>query len=197
MTSPVRKIKSWFGRIRPVAMLSAGALVAPVVAVQGVRLLLGTGGPTQVSAATGQVSAPAAPVAVPAAQETLTPKQLALAAWLQQQRDVVVKHSPLARPLPPALPTQSPAMTVVPAPNVEQPVEAATAQIPEAIRALKLSGLARSTTTGAARAIINGRAVPVGERVVAGWVLTEIDIEARRLTLRGPDGLEIYLNQVD
>jgi hypothetical protein len=137
----------------------------------------------------------------------LTPQQLAAIAWLDELRAQPVTGTPMYRPraAEPAEPAASPSAPQAPVAPVaqaspqSQPAKEAQDPIPAAIRELTLTALVRATAAGSGtqRASINGRLRSVGDEVVAGWTIAAVEVTERRVLLRGPDGIEVYLSQVD
>lgn len=151
-------------------LLPALVLVAPVLAVLIFRGV--TGG--SLAEAPGAESQPspveASPVAV---QRPLTPEQLALRDWIDQQRSQPVR-SPL---------------------QVGRSVEAD--DVPESpsapgVPVFRLTSVIETSTGGLA--FIDGSACRMGSPVRGGFVITSIDAALGRATLTHADGREVTLS---
>lgn len=179
-------------RLRQEAVVSALALLAPVILVQGVRTIFGAGGPAVSAAApapTDPNPAPAAPVV------RLTPQQARALEWVQQRASQAPLVSPLHRAQPePVEPPPAPEVRVVEPANLDTPTASEpTPQVPEQLTRLRFTGFA-SLKSGPIAAI-NGRPHRVGDTVIAGWIIQAIDTDKRVITLLSADGLQVELDQ--
>lgn len=165
-----------------------GAMLAPVLSVQIVRMLDGP----------GPASAPAAP------PETLTPDQAQLAgaappvkplseaqnraiAYLARfeppanlRSPMDAPERPLSPPAPPSVPPKPSDAPVEPTPKVADP----------------LAGLVVSAIVGsgdASMAMISRQLRRSGDEVAPGWRIVEIDSRGRRVVLSGPDARTVVL----
>lgn len=176
--------------IKPQNLIAAAALVAPIAMVQAVRLFFG-GGPDQAGAMT---VAPANTPAAVAPSNTppvpvLSARQKAAAEFLKaQQSSVVIYNSPFNHLLPKTTVIQPQQQTATPVetPTTQQPVA-----IPAEIKALTLGALMRNDH--GAFAMISGKVRTVGDAVIPGWTITEIDPQTRRVTITSDDGTAVYL----
>ena len=179
-------------QLRPEAVISACALLAPVLAVQMVRLIPGTHGPRQASALTLPTDATDGTDAGtnPLMPElpNLSPTQTLALEWAKEQLQTPIVGNPLLRPKPQAKPTPG-SPTLVPNPAT-QPTEP---ELPPEVKALKLTSIMR--LGGELVVTINGRAYRVGEPVLPGWFLTEIAMPTRQATLKNQAGLTARLQQ--
>lgn len=184
-----------FQSIKPQNLIAAAALLAPIVVVQGVRLLFGGGGPRQASAMTtggDQTLAPAAPVPLPTdvpAAPALNAAQKAAVEHLNAERTrITIFTSPFNHLVPKSVAMQT-GPVVTPSP---QTPSAAPVAIPPEVRALSLGALMRNDT--GAFAVISGRVRSVGEVIVPGWKVTDIDPTTLRVTLTADDGTSVTLS---
>ncbi|MBY0308550.1 MAG: hypothetical protein K2Q09_07395 [Phycisphaerales bacterium] len=175
---------------KPQNTIAALALVAPIIIVQGVRLLLGAG-PHQAGAMVlpgGPQPAPTA--AVPSPNGTalaLTPAQRAAVTFLREQRtQITVFDTPFNHLAPRAAAVQT-------GPVITTPTDPGTETvIPPEVRSLSLGAVMRNDQ--GAYAVISGRVRAVGEAVVPGWKLAAIDPDHRRVTLTADDGTTVTLS---
>lgn len=182
-------------QLRPEAVISACALLAPVLAVQMVRLIPGTHGPRQASALTlptdatdGTGGTDAGTNPLMPALPNLSPTQTLALEWAKEQLQTPIVGNPLLRPKPQAKPTPG-SPTLVPNPAT-QPTEP---ELPPEVKALKMTSIMR--LGGELVVTINGRAYRVGEPVLPGWFLTEIAMPTRQATLKNQAGLTARLQQ--
>lgn len=180
-------------RFKPEAVISACALLAPVLAVQLVRVVSGGLGPTAASAGVtpnaGETPGMSVPVAP--ALPKLNERQSNALAWIKQQQSLPMAGSPLVRVRSrPAAPVtaQTPVPEVIPEPA--RPVEPT---VPVELTKLELTSLLRLGDE--ARVSINGRLHRQGDEIVPGWVISEVNLIGRRVTLKNDAGVEVYLYQ--
>jgi hypothetical protein len=184
-------------RLRQEAVVSALALLAPVLLVQGVRTIFGAGGPSvsaAAPAATDQSPEPLAPVV------RLTPQQARALDWARQRAGQAPLVSPLQRAQPAPVTTpepdtaRAPEPTDAPAPDFQGPqATLPEPQVPEQLTRLRFTGFA--TLKSGPIAAINGRPHRVGDTVITGWTIEAIDTDKRVVTLRSADGLLVELDQ--
>jgi hypothetical protein len=176
--------------IAPQNLIAAGALIAPIVIVQGVRMLFGSG-PSDAHAAVTTVEP--VPAVAPAPTEvdprrTLTPAQKAAAAELAEHRTrITVFTSPFNHLAPKATVIQNDQI-VAHTPDNAKPVV-----IPAEIQNLSLGSTMRNSN--GAFAVIAGRVRSVGDEVVPGWKITEIDPTERSVTLTSNEGVTVTLTR--
>ncbi len=179
-------------QLRPEAVISACALLAPVLAVQIVRLIPGTHGPQQASALTpptdGTDGTDAGANPLMPALPNLSPTQTLALQWGKEQLQTPIVGNPLLRPKPQAKTTPgSPTLVPNPATNPTEP------ELPPEVKALKMTSIMR--LGGELVVTINGRAYRVGEPVLPGWFLTELALPTRQATLKNQAGLTARLQQ--
>lgn len=179
-------------QLRPEAVISACALLAPVLAVQMVRLIPGTHGPRQASALTpptdGTDGTDAGTNPLMPALPNLSPTQTLALQWGKEQLQKPIVGNPLLRPKPQAKTTPgSPTLVPNPATNSAEP------ELPQEVKALKMTSIMR--LGGELVVTINGRAYRVGEPVLPGWFLTELALPTRQATLKNQAGLTARLQQ--
>ncbi|MDP1660575.1 MAG: hypothetical protein Q8L55_01560 [Phycisphaerales bacterium] len=182
------------GSIKPQNLIAAAALLAPMVMVQGVRLLFG-GGPDQASAqvAGSNPQADAAQAAADAqpAAPIVTAKQKAAIEHLTSRRDeITIFKSPFDHLLPQATAVLQTGPTIETGPGV---VEPAPVSVPPEVRALSLGAL--MTNESGPFAVISGRVRSLGEVILPGWTVTAIDPTNRRVTVTSDDGVSLTLTQ--
>jgi hypothetical protein len=166
-------------------LLWIGTLLAPVVAVQGLRLLVG-GSTSKASAAT--TPAPAAPPGLvgpmPEASK-LSPAQTKAVNWLLSRKQVLGVRSPMDYPdtdVPhPAMQTQTISAPVTAQPAVRPPATMT-------INALLSGGRVDNTIVS-----INHKLYHVGDEIVPRWTIHAIDGRNRTVTIDGPEGQSITL----
>ncbi|MCU0688430.1 MAG: hypothetical protein MUE97_01625 [Phycisphaerales bacterium] len=200
-------------RIRPQAIVTAGALLAPVLAVQIVRFVTGAAGPTAASAATSPeaIMLPGGipgPLATPGASTGPTlpglPKpsnqQRAALDWIAEHRVTTIAPSPLHRAKPAApsasitsAPTAQPATQPAPQSAAQSASKPDEPQVPEALTKLELTGILRRG--GEALVTISGRQHRLGDTLIPGWTITDVNFTDRRITLTSDLGLAVYLVQ--
>ncbi|MFN7375693.1 MAG: hypothetical protein ACK54T_10665 [bacterium] len=183
-------LRGW--QLRPEAVISACALLAPVLAVQMVRLIPGTHGPRQASALTpptdGTDGTDAGTNPLMPALPNLSPTQTLALQWGKEQLQTPIVGNPLLRPKPQAKTTPgSPTLVPNPATNPAEP------ELPQEVKALKMTSIMR--LGGELVVTINGRAYRVGEPVLPGWFLTELALPTRQATLKNQAGLTARLQQ--
>lgn len=162
-------------------LLWVGALLAPAIAVQAVRLV-SNAELTSAQAAAPQPAQHAAPVAPPA--PTLSPKQTKALAWVNDGVPKLAVRSPMQ--LPPRVEPK-----VDPDKPAHDPDKPATAPLaPQVVddrpTNLKLTGMIGSN--GKALAAISGKLRQVGDQVAPGWTIERIDSHNRVVVLKHTDG---------
>jgi hypothetical protein len=174
--------------------MTAGALIAPILVVQLVRIGFGPGaGPAMSAAAVGMPDASLQ--STEAAQKPsapLTAQDRTVAAWIAKlQRPDAVK-SPMefiAAPEPePVASTQEP---VAPAVQITQ----GDTTIPVAMRVpvdLTLGAIMGSSDS--ALALIGGKVRRVGDTIYPGWNITSINPREQTVTITGPEDAVINLS---
>lgn len=168
----------------------AATLLAPVFAVQGVRLALDAA-PAVASAAPTPAAAPAA--AAPTAARPLSPAQRAALEWTKARREGSLLRSPMDRP------DDAPPPPVVQVAAPAAPEAAAKADKPEtppadaALHGLSLTALIAGGPDALPMAVINRRFYREGEPVGPGWTLAAIDARRGSITLAGPEGRRMEL----
>lgn len=159
-------------------------LVAPLAAVQAVRLLEG-GGPAAAPAATvestGVGSDPAANPALAALPPAapLTPAQRQALEFLQVYKLPERLRSPMDSPKP------APPATVAPEVHVPLP---STGPDPSRLVVTAIVGI-----DGGAVAVIGNKPVRVGDEVLPGWRLRSIDARGRTVLLGNDEGETVML----
>jgi hypothetical protein len=177
---------------RAQSALMAGALLAPVLLVQVVRLVVGSTGPTTAAAVTpgaatllpGMMAQPTDPIA--AATPRLDVQQRKAVEWLKEARAAQrVVNSPF------------PVVTVKPAAPITVTESAAPVQVevplPPEIKSLTLTSVLRASS--GRYATLRGKVVTTGDEVIPGWNITDIDVEKRVVTVEGPGGRTVYVSQ--
>lgn len=156
-----------------------GALLAPAIAVQGVRFLADAelSGAAAATPASGAAPLIIAPVATP-----LTPQQRTALDWLKTL-PTMADRSPMERPRIPvaeAAPprnadpdTATPKRVDPPIPGDDRPLH------------LKLTGMIGSDSD--ALAAISGKLRRVGDEPAPGWVISQIDSRNRVVVLKHAD----------
>lgn len=174
--------------IKPSNVIAAVALLAPVAIVQTTRLLFGSG-PERASAmsvgpsAQMPTDAPIGPVTAP-----LDARQKAAVDYLTRERAQIPEYiSPFTSLKPRAVVVQQ----TYPPQQAEIPASSQGAQVPVEVRSLTLSAIMRNDS--GPFALIGGKARTVGDVVVAGWTISEIDLESRTVTITSDDGATVYL----
>lgn len=152
------------------------AALAPVVAVQAVRLLTASGPQSAVAASPSPMPAAAAPTVHAASPATITEEQRRALAWLAtiEARPGMLR-SPMCVTEPPA----------AAAPTTIAPVE----ELP--LPTLRLGGVVSRGKDSVAS--INSRLFAVGDEPAEGWLIQSIDGAKRSVHLRRFDGKRIEL----
>lgn len=163
-------------------------MLAPVLLVQLVRAGLGSSPASAVAATDAGAAASSAP-AVPA--KPLSQAQQKALSWIAAQPNTSPLRSPMDRPDPQPVivhePTPPPVEPLL-APIVTQPFVMPTFNITGIIGVVSSDGIEQ------ALASINHRVYRVGDEVVKGWIVFDIDSRNRTVTLHGPDGRVITLS---
>lgn len=169
-------------------LLPAIALVAPVLAVQFFRSVLGAGADVAASnAGQAPMTDPAAAAAIETPTAPVTAEQKRAVAWLaslnrQDPARSPMDHPKVASDTPPPAPSLEPdAPTTKPAP----------ADAPHPKSDITLGAIMGSSRGSLAS--IGGRIFRVGEQLEAGWTIEAIDPKLQIVTLAGPDKAKIEL----
>ncbi len=176
-------------------LMLAASLLAPIVCVQGVRLLLGAGpAGASASVAATPAAAPTLPIG-DARPRPLTPAQQQAAAWLAEYAHVDAEgslyadlRSPMDHPAPPP-PTPEQATPSAKNPQPTRPMDDPGAFDPR--RDLHVSSI--MVDREHAVAFINGSLSRVGDSA-HGWTITHIDGKRRVVVLRNEQGDEVELS---
>lgn len=182
------------GSIKPQNMIAAAALLAPMVMVQGVRLLFG-GGPDQASAqvAGSNPQADAAQAAIDAQPPApvVTAKQKAAMEHLKSRWDqITIFKSPFDHLLPQTTAVLQPGPTIETGAGTVEPTPVV---VPPEVRALSLGAL--MTNDSGSFAVISGRVRALNEVIMPGWTVTAIDAANRRVTVTSDEGVSVTLKQ--
>ncbi|CAN5812392.1 hypothetical protein BH11PLA1_BH11PLA1_16850 [soil metagenome] len=165
---------------------AAVALVAPIFAVQGLRVVFGPSAGPAFSTASATPAAPDPALGASAAAPVLTDAQQRTARWL----DSLGRESVVRSPMQPA-----PALPVVAAPAPRTDAAApVTPSVPAALHPkaeLTLNAVMGSKTTELA--MISGRVCRVGTVIEPGWTVTVIDAKTQIVTIQGPEGVKVEL----
>ena len=178
--------------IKPQSVIAAAALLAPMLMVQTVRMLFGSGpgqANAQVTPTTPAPGTGAATGSQPPAL-ALTPKQKAAVEHLTAARSqITIYTSPFNHLTPRSTAIQTmPHVQPVPG-NVTPP----PTTIPSEVRGLALGAL--MTNENGTFALISGKVRAVGDVVVPGWTVSAIDSTTRRVTITSDEGLSVTLTQ--
>lgn len=165
--------------------LTAAALVTPVLAVQGLRLILGpSAGPATSSAGVVQPP-PAVPQTDAPAQKPLTDQQKHAARWAAALDRTKSVTSPMlhviARPADP-VPTNI---------TITTPDNHAAGPI-RPIADLSLGAIMGSPES--ALALIGGKVRRVGAQVEPGWTIKAISVRDQTVLIEGPGGATVELH---
>jgi hypothetical protein len=188
----------------PARLLRAGALLAPIILLQAVRLTVGGGGP-EASSAAPLFDGPGGDLPVAPAQQTrvtpLTPQQKAAVEFLIAARQdgslMSLAISPFPAPKPKIVAVQPPPQ-LPQEPAIEQPEIPAgpmgphLPEIPQAIQQANLTSLLRAGS--GEFAVINGKPHRIGDFVIEGWRVIEIKVNDRAVLLEGPHGELVELS---
>ena len=162
-------------------------LLAPVLAVQGVRVGFGR------AAAPAGASAAAQPaVASPVAAEpekALTAAQSKAKNWLGSHTRTLHGRSPMDRADP--TPVEVAAGPSGPS-DAEKPASAPVVEGQP--KGLVVTGMIAGGTERLSLASINHRVYRIGDTVTGSWKVSAIDTRKRLVTLTGPEGLEMGLS---
>lgn len=157
-----------------------GALLAPAIAVQGVRFLADA----ELSGAAAATPAqPAAQLIVAPVATPLSPQQRAALDWLKQL-PTVADRSPMEKPrmpLPEPTPDHAGEPEAPARPRIEPPAPG-----DDRPHHLKLSGMIGSDSD--ALAAISGKLRRVGDEPAPGWIIQQIDSRNRVVVLKHADG---------
>lgn len=163
-------------------------LLAPVVAVQGVRTMFGVSATPSSASAAGIGSQPL-PVgaAAPEPERALTPAQAAARTWLLSRSRTLQPRSPMDRPDPPVVaPEPVAAAEPTPVPQPSRPME-----VP--LPTMNLTAMIASSSDNQPMTMINHRAYRIGDSVTPLWKVFAIDTKRRVVTLQGPDDRRVEL----
>ncbi|MBX9737471.1 MAG: hypothetical protein K2X32_11150 [Phycisphaerales bacterium] len=174
-------------------LMTAGALIAPILVVQLVRIGFGPGaGPAMSTAAVGMPDASVQ--STEAAQKPsapLTAQDRTVAAWIAKlQRPDAIKSPMEFIPAPESVAaTQEP----VEVPRVQ--ISQGDTTIPVAMRVpvdLTLGAIMGSSDS--ALALIGGKVRRVGDTIYPGWTITSINPREQTVTITGPEDAVINLS---
>ncbi len=162
-------------------------LLAPVLAVQGVRVGFGrAAAPAGASAAAVQPAA-ASPVAAEP-EKALTAGQSKAKNWLGSHTRTLHGRSPMDRADP--APVEVVAVPSVP----NEPAKPASVPVVEGQpKGLVVTGMIAGGTDGLSLTSINHHVYRIGDTVTGSWKVSAIDTRKRLVTLTGPEGLEMEL----
>ncbi len=163
-------------------------LLAPVVAVQGVRTMFGVSATPSSASAAGIGPQPLlAGAPVPEPERTLTPAQAAARTWLLSRSRTLQPRSPMDRPDPPMVaPEPVSAAEPTPAPKPAQAVETP-------LPTMNLTAMIASSSDNQPMTMINHKAYRIGDAITPLWKVAGIDTKKRVVTLQGPDNRRVEL----
>ncbi len=163
-------------------------LLAPMIVVQGVRTFLGPGtSPAAASAAASPYADPAAPTST-IADRPLTESQLKALAWNAARELSLPLRSPmLEREI---IPEPSPVRDV---PAVPVQREAQATPQTDASPSFTLTGMIAGENHSGSLTTINHRVYRVGDQIIKGWTITEIDTRKRLVRIVGPEQQNIEI----
>lgn len=164
-----------------------GMLLAPVVAVQGVRTMFGVSA-TPSSASAAAIGPQPLPLGTPTPEpeRALTPAQLAARTWLLSRNRTLQPRSPMDRP-DPAVVAPEPIVAKEPTP----PPPARPAEL--ALPTMNLTAMIASSSDNQPMTMINHKAYRIGDAVTPLWKVSGIDTRKRVVTLEGPDKRRVEL----
>ncbi|MFT3686443.1 MAG: hypothetical protein QM783_16230 [Phycisphaerales bacterium] len=176
--------------ISPQNLVTAAALVAPIVMVQAARMLFGSA-PSQASAAAPTLDP--VPAVAPAHAEVDPRKQLT-AAQRAAATELAAQHARMTV-------FNSPFNHLAARPTVIQndqvvattPDNTKSTTIPTEIQRLSLGALMRNDH--GSFAVISGRVRGIGDAVIPGWKITDIDPAERKVTLTSDEGASVTLTR--
>jgi hypothetical protein len=158
-------------------LVALGALLGPVAALWGMKLVVG-GGPAEAPAAIASVSAePQASALPPARGESQLRAEEYLAGWVMPPG----VRSPMNHPPAPVEPVPE---AVMPPPALVASKEPAPAFAVNTIFATPAGGMAT----------INGKVRRVGDALANGWKVESVDVKGRVVHLSGPGGATMELS---
>lgn len=158
-------------------LVALGALLGPVAALWGMKLLVGAG-PAHAPAAMESLASQQQTPALPAARgEHERHAQAYLANWVMPPG----VRSPMNYPPAPPEPVHEPVVAIA-AP--ETPKEPAPAFMVNTIFATPAGGMAT----------INGKVRRVGDALANGWKVESVDVRTRIVRLAGPGGATMELS---
>ncbi len=165
-------------------VLFFATMLAPIVIVQGARVLLGG---TPVSSASAANADPGLAITPPPAAP-LTDAQRRAITWIAGQPASLPLRSPMDRPDPPPIIVHLP-ITPAPEPAIPQPTQ------PPAPTFILSAIIGSSSSGGSEQALasINHRIYRVGDEITRGWRIADIDSRSRTVTVLGPDQQRITL----
>jgi hypothetical protein len=161
-------------------------LLAPVIAVQGVRGVFGiSAAPAPAGAATVGPLPPAPASAAPAVEKALTPTQAKARTWLLSRTHTLQSRSPMDRPDPT---------------NVEATTSAAvksdnkiSAPVIIDVPKVTLTAMISSNSDGQPLTVINEKMYRIGDAISPHWRVAGIDTRRRVVTLVGPENRTVEL----
>ncbi len=171
-------------------LMTAGALIAPILVVQLVRVGLGPGaGPAMSAAAVGTPDQSTDAAQKPIAP--LTAQDRTLATWIAKlQRPDAIKSPMEFIPAPESVAAAEEPVAV---PRVE--ISQGDNTIPAATRVpvdLTLGAIMGSSES--ALAMIGGKVRRVGDTIYPGWTITSINPREQTVTITGPEDAVINLS---
>ena len=164
-------------------LLTASALIAPIVFVVAARQIMG------LQPASSQAAAVSAdpPADQPSSATVRSLAQNSLVVYLAAAGDrLPALVSPMDHPPAPPVPviqTPAPASAIVATPTIEAKPAAP----------LVLSAIMAGANPASVLVMISGKVYRLGESVTPGWTLTKIDAKSLTVTLQGADNQEFTL----
>ncbi len=175
----------------PRRLVTAGALVAPLVGVQIIRLFFGSSAGPSMSAAATMMPSSTEPPMQTAIAPAISAHDRSVAEWLNTLSRADKLESPME--FVPVLPVDArptAAAPAEPAPVIKQGEDT----IPAAMRLpvnLTLGAILGSNET--ALAMIGGKVRRVGDTLFPGWTVTSISPREQTVTITGPNDATIEL----
>jgi hypothetical protein len=157
-------------------------LLAPVLAVQGVRTVFGlSGAPAGASAATTDPSPSSLTPGPVEVERPMTTLQLKARTWAMSRTRTLRPRSPMDRPDPPPIlePVRSTSI-------VETTPTTSTPAVDTSLPAMMLSAMVAGGKDGHPVVLINHKAYRIGDAVSPLWKVIRIDTKHRVVTLSGP-----------
>lgn len=175
----------------PRRLITAGALLAPLLGVQLVRLCFGAGaGPASSAAASIMPHGQDAPASI-AIAPSVSAQDRTVADWLAKLSRSGKLESPMEFvPVIAVAAQATPAFPSEPAPVIKQGSDSTpvTTRLPVNLTLGAVMG-----SSDAALAMIGGKVRRVGDSILPGWIVASINPREQSVVIHGPEGAVIEL----